>query len=238
MSNTGGRTFYGQTSMGKGWVANPVLAVQADFIERRLHGLPAGRVLDLGCGHGSNTRVLFGDRPDLEVVGLDLSEKAVTDYLGERPGLVGDAEHLPFAAGAFDLVVSDDVVEHLVDTDSYAREIHRILKPGGHLTLSTPNLAAWFNRISLLFGVQPAYTEVSFEKVFGRPGSDIVGHLRLFTCTSVVQFLEHHGFEVLEVRSAPFGSLPPLARQLDRVAARLPKIGANTVVLARTRTSR
>ncbi len=237
MSNKSSTRFYGQISMGEGWVANPVLEVQAGFIERRLGGLPSGRILDLGCGHGSNSRVLFGDRPDLDVIGLDVSAKAVTGYLEVRPGLVGDAEHLPFTSDSFDLVVSDDVVEHLVDTDGYAREIHRVLKPGGHLALSTPNLAAWFNRISLLVGLQPAYSEVSFEKVFGRPGSDIVGHLRLFTCTSVVQFLEYHGFDVIEVRSAPFGALPTPARQIDKVAAKLPKLGANTVVLARARIS-
>jgi SAM-dependent methyltransferase len=235
LSNKSSTTFYGQTAMGEGWVTNPVLQVQAGLIERRLGGLPSGRILDLGCGHGSNSRVLFGGRQDLDVIGLDVSAKAVAGYLEVRPGLVGDAEHLPFASDSFDLVVSDDVVEHLVDTDGYAREIHRVLKPGGHLALSTPNLAAWFNRISLLMGVQPAYSEVSFEKVFGRPGSDIVGHLRLFTCKSVVQFLEYHGFEVLEVRSAPFGALPTPARQIDKVAAKLPKLGANTVVLARAR---
>ena len=237
MSNKSSTEFYGQTSMGEGWVTNPVLTVQSELIERRLGGLPTGRVLDLGCGHGSNSRVLFADRPDLDVVGLDVSAKAIAGYLEVRPGLVGDAEHLPFASASFDLVVSDDVIEHLVDTDSYAREIHRVLRPGGHLALSTPNLAAWFNRISLVMGVQPAYSEVSFEKVFGRPGSDIVGHLRLFTCKAVVQFLEYHRFDVLEVRSAPFGALPTPARQIDRIAARVPKLGANTVVLARSRPS-
>lgn len=65
-----------------------------------------------------------------------------------------DAQRLPFPDGAFDVVVSDDLIEHLVETDSYAREIHRVLTPTGWLFLSTPNLAAWFNRLGLFAGVQ------------------------------------------------------------------------------------
>lgn len=238
MSNERSSNFYAGTSMGAGWEANPVLDLQAAFIDQHLpdlRGRAGGRVLDLGCGHGANTSKLFGDRPDLDVVGLDISPKAIAAYSKVRPGLLADAEHLPFATDSFDLVVSDDVVEHLVDTDGYAKEIHRVLRPGGYLTLSTPNLAAWFNRIALLMGVQPAYSEVSFEKVFGRPGSDLVGHLRLFTGKSIVQFLEHHRFEVLAVRAAPFGSLPTPARQIDRLVARAPRLGAITVVMARAK---
>ena len=106
------------------------------------------------------------------------------------------------------------------------------------LLLSTPNLAAWFNRIALLVGVQPAYTEVSFEKVFGRPGDDIVGHLRLFTGASIRQFLEHHGFDILEVRGARFAAIPSRARPIDALAARFPKLAGNTVIVARRRDNR
>jgi hypothetical protein len=57
----------------------------------------------------------------------------------------------------------------------------RVLRPGGVLLLSTPNLAAWFNRSLVLLGVQPVFSEVSLRRVYGRPGREVAGHLRLFT---------------------------------------------------------
>lgn len=47
--------------------------------------------------------------------------------------------------------------------------------------LSTPNLAAWYNRALLLAGVQPVFSEVSLRAIHGRPGTEVVGHLRLYT---------------------------------------------------------
>jgi SAM-dependent methyltransferase len=222
--------------MGAGFVDNPVIQVQgrqlslaAPTHSRQL------RVLDLGCGAGTPTKLLMQDESKYHVTGADLSEQALVSYVADtqRGGVQLDAQHLPFADASFDVVVSDDVIEHLVDTDSYAREIRRVLDRQGWLFLSTPNLAAWFNRIGLLFGLQPAFSEVSFEKVFGRPGDDIVGHLRLFTSRSTRQFLGHHGFEIMDVRGARFEALPKLVRPIDRLFAHLPTLAGNTVVAAR-----
>ena len=74
-----------------------------------------------------------------------------------------------------------ELIEHLVDTDSALDEAWRVLKPGGWLLLSTPNLAAWYNRGLLALGVQPVFSEVSLRGVFGRPGTVVAGHLHMFT---------------------------------------------------------
>jgi SAM-dependent methyltransferase len=234
------KEFYGTTAMGRGFERNPVLGPQREQISRFVAPSPSKiSVLDLGCGAGTTTSQLFGDQPErFRIVGADVSLQALAQYhdTTRRPGVRLDAQHLPFADKSFDVVVSDDVVEHLVDTDEYAREIHRVLVPNGLLLLTTPNLAAWFNRLALLAGYQPAFTEVSFERVFGRPGDDIVGHLRLFTSRSIEQFLVHHGFSILETRGARFDALPRRLQPLDALMARFPRFSGNTVIAARRAT--
>jgi SAM-dependent methyltransferase len=233
---SGGRTFYDTTSMGEFFEHNPVLVVQADQLVRHVdsHVGRAPVVLDLGCGAGTTTKALFGSRPGARVVGGDVSLQALgryTDRTG-NPGLQLDGQALPFPDQTFDVVVADDVIEHLVDTDAFAREVRRVLRPGGRLLLSTPNLAAWFNRIALVLGLQPAFSEVSFEGIFGRPGDDVVGHLRLFTTRALLEFLGHHGYDVVDVRGAAFAGVQRPLRPLDRALARAPKLAGNAVVVA------
>jgi SAM-dependent methyltransferase len=231
------RAFYARTVMGASFTDNPVIAVQGRQLSLAKTDEGPLRVLDLGCGAGTPTKLLMADRSKYQVTGADLSEHALRSYVSDtgRSGVQLDAQNLPFASESFDLVVSDDVIEHLVDTDSYAREISRVLSRGGWLFLSTPNLAAWFNRIALALGVQPAFSEVSFEKVFGRPGYDLVGHLRLFTSRSIREFLDYHGFEIIEVRGARFEALPRFIRPIDGLLARLPSLAGNSVIAARKR---
>ncbi len=83
----------------------------------------------------------------------------------------GELEHggLPLADGCADAVLFSEILEHLVDPDQALDELRRVLRPGGHLMLSTPNLAAWYNRALLLAGVQPVFSEVSLRGSTGVP---------------------------------------------------------------------
>jgi len=70
---------------------------------------------------------------------------------------------------SIDLITALEVIEHLVNTDHVLREVYRVLKKGGHFLITTPNLAGWINRITILFGYQPYNTEVSTEILAGAP---------------------------------------------------------------------
>jgi SAM-dependent methyltransferase len=112
--------------------------------------LPAdARVLDVGCGTGANGPVLAG--AERFTVGLDASALPLgLGRTGERTHgarVRADAGRLPFAGGSFDLVTALDVLEHLDDDAAAARELHRVLRPGGALVVFVPALR-------LLWGLQ------------------------------------------------------------------------------------
>lgn len=117
------------------------------------------RVLDVGCSSG-----YLAERMQLRgatVIGLDVDEHAAT--LARRfceEVYVGDVEtmELPFDAGSFDVVVCGDVIEHLRDPLTFLERVRPFLRPGGRLLVSTPNIANWAMRLSLLFG-RFRYTE-------------------------------------------------------------------------------
>jgi SAM-dependent methyltransferase len=193
-------------------------------------------VLDVGAGDGwLASRVRERLQPARVLVSdLSLAACKVAASRG-LPAVVTSTDRgcLPFADRSFDLVIMSEVIEHVVDTDAAIDEASRVLRPGGHLVVSTPNLAAWFNRALLLLGVQPVFSEVSRRKVYGRPGSEVAGHLQLFTLGALRGFVADHGFTIERVRGAGYHDVPRLFRPFDRAVARWPSAAAILLVLAR-----
>ena len=102
-----------------------------------------GRVLDAGCG-GGGMPLSLAEHAD-EVVGIDPIDRfsEAGSRLARERGLTrlhflqADGMALPFAAAAFDLVLSHAVIEHVSDAALYLRECRRVLKKNGHVFLST-----------------------------------------------------------------------------------------------------
>ncbi|MEW2388545.1 class I SAM-dependent methyltransferase [Streptomyces venezuelae] len=193
-------------------------------------------VLDIGCGDGTAAATAAPLLAGHRVVGVDWSQDALRRAHARLPYVVrGELTDggLPFADGAADAVLFSEVVEHLVDPDSALDELRRVLRPGGHLMLSTPNLAAWYNRGLLLAGVQPVFSEVSLRGIHGRPGKEVVGHLRLYTARALREFVAASGFEVVRLSGAPFHGVPRPLRALDRLACAVPSAASILLLHAR-----
>jgi SAM-dependent methyltransferase/uncharacterized protein YbaR (Trm112 family) len=203
---------------------------QADTASRRL------RILDIGCGDGAATALLAHQAAGHTVIGTDWSQMALARARSRGLTLLRASIDgaLPFMDGVFDVIVLSEIIEHLVDPDDALDEAIRVLRPGGSLFLSTPNLAAWFNRVLLLAGVQPVFTEVSLRRIYGRPGTEVVGHLRVFTLAALRGLLRGHGLDIVAVRGATFHATPRLLRPLDRLFQHVPTLAADLIVHARS----
>jgi SAM-dependent methyltransferase len=199
---------------------------------------PAARgtrtILDIGCGDGTAAATAAPFLAGHRLVGVDWSQDALDRARTRLPYAVrGELGGLPFRTGSADAVLFSEVVEHLVDPDAALDEIRRVLRPGGHLMLSTPNLAAWYNRALLLAGVQPVFSEVSLRGIHGRPGREVVGHLRLYTARALREFVTAAGFEVVRLTGAPFHGVPRPLRPLDRLACARPALASILLLHAR-----
>jgi SAM-dependent methyltransferase len=201
-------------------------------------GAPAATVLDIGCGDGSAAATAADALTGHRLIGVDWSQDALRRAATRIPCAVrGELTDggLPFASATADAVLFSEVVEHLVDPDAALDELRRVLRPGGHLMLSTPNLAAWYNRGLLLAGVQPVFSEVSMRRIHGRPGTQVVGHLRLYTARALRGFLTASGFDVVRIAGAPYHDVPRPLRPLDRAACHVPSLASILLAHARRR---
>ena len=149
-------------------------------------------------------------------------------------------ERFPWPTETFDLVIASEVLEHLLDPDHALEEVHRVLRRGGIFLVTTPNLASWFNRLMLLSGRQPIYTETGTEWVFGRAPfvqpSRPVGHLQVMTLPGLIGLLVHHRFSVEGVRGVGVdeAELPgKVLRHVDSLFARFPSLSAGLMVACR-----
>jgi hypothetical protein len=131
-------------------------------------------------------------------------------------------------------VLAGEILEHMVDTEGFLREIHRTLASRGALVLSTPNIFWPKNRVRLLAGRYPDALEYR-----SRFGTDF-GHVRIFGPDQLREVLGDTGFvdvAVLGNRIGPISTLAsspaPVARALDRLADRYPSGSETLIAFAR-----
>ena len=145
---------------------------------------------------------------------------------------------IPFPDDTFEVVVCGEVIEHVIDTDTLLVEIHRVLAPHGRLILTTPNLAYAPNRLLLLLGIQPLFTETSLRTNLGRglkalgQGNQTEGHLKIFTGPAMRDILRRTNFEIVSFQGYSWIA-PGISGRIDKLLSRLPDFAAGFVVEAR-----
>lgn len=182
---------------------------------------PSSECLEVGCGPGSTVGT-WAQSHARSYIGTDVSqaavEKARSQGLDAR--LIDDATELPFADASFDTVFCFEVLEHLFDPAAAVTEIRRILREGGSVVVTVPNVSYWRRRVEMLVGRwNPVGDDFSIERPWRDP------HIRFFNPASLRRMLDDAGFADVEIggnRGRLLGHLPYLAHVLpDRGTSRL-----------------
>ncbi len=105
------------------------------------------KLLDAGCGTGWFNA--YACNRNADVVSLDLGENLLkkVEEKCDSTRVVGSVLELPFSDNTFDYVVSSEVIEHVPTPLNAITEMHRVLKPGGQLIITTPSKRWYFSLI-------------------------------------------------------------------------------------------
>lgn len=181
----------------------------------RPYARPGSRLLDLACWDGESTEYYGRELGLTDLHGFDFFDEPIA-RARERGVIVakGDMEKeaFPYPDAHFDIVVANQIFEHLKQIYLPLSELHRVLKPGGIAVFSVPNLASLHCRLQLLLGRQPSTIKL-FE-----------AHVRGFTPSALRPFLAHNGlFSVRAFTGSGWYPFPPavsepLARLLPGLA--------------------
>ncbi|MFP4521870.1 MAG: class I SAM-dependent methyltransferase [Fibrobacterota bacterium] len=138
------------------------------------------KVLEIGCGFGSNLRLIKADREDAECTALDNSPVAIEKISEEIPDAVtADCCATGLPDNTYDLIYSSGLMEHFRDETPLIRESRRILKEGGILLTFVPGKISLWQLYRLLHfgnwkhGYEKSYTASSLKNIFTENGFEI-----------------------------------------------------------------
>ena len=157
---------------------------------------PGQHVLDLGCGTGTLAMMAKQAQPSAEVSGLDADSDMlkVANYKKNQAKLnvkfdVGFTNDLPYPDASFDRVLSSIMIHHLKtpDKEKTAREVYRVLKPGGQLhIIDFGKPVTWYGKMlgPLLHKFEEANDNIDgrLPEIFGAPGlkTQVLGNFWTF----------------------------------------------------------
>jgi SAM-dependent methyltransferase len=186
---------------------------------RRFVDLDDAAILDVGCGIGTYVRAFraFSD----DVHGLEVEPERVAEASLELPNIVlGVGEALPFPDDRFDLVFSNEVIEHVADDRATAAEMVRVTKPGGAIVAFAPNRLYPFETHGAYIRGRYVFGNVPFVNWLPDPlRHRFAPHVRAYTLRGIRRLFEgqpvrvvHHrviyaGFDNMSARHRRLGSV-------------------------------
>jgi ubiquinone/menaquinone biosynthesis C-methylase UbiE len=169
----------------------------------RSYVTPQIQVMDLGCGRGGVVELFWRDVK--LAAGLDPDAPSLAEHSASGlPVIRGRGEQLPFVDQSFDLVVCLWVLEHVESPEAVLREVHRVLRPGGHFVFLTPNLRNPLLLLNRLAKALPQLQRRIVPRVYGRIEADTFRvRYRANTERTLRAQAARCGLDVAELRVVP-----------------------------------
>ena len=174
-------------------------AIVKDFLFR---SMPFSKVLDIGAGNGADlmTSKQINNRATLYAIDYykpnlkSLKDKGIKSF-----NINIECEKIPLPNSSIDIVIANQIFEHIKEIFWVWHEISRVLKKEGNLIIGAPNLASLHNRLLLFLDKQPTCIQ-SFS-----------AHIRGYTLADIIQFQEKcwGGYKLLDFKGANFYPFPP-----------------------------
>jgi SAM-dependent methyltransferase len=210
----------------RGWAVSPDAGEYLDTHQTRLvktlaitpPGGPEDRILEMGAylqvtpalrsklGYGEVRGCYYGPAGRID-------HRTVTSAEGET--FTCDIDHFdaekdrfPYPDEYFSTVICGELIEHLFEDPMHLMgEVNRILKPGGHLVLTTPNIAALRGISAILQGYHPGFFHAYIQPAEGSDEVD-ARHNREYTAREIHKLLENSGFAVALLETGEFRDVP------------------------------
>lgn len=182
------------------------------------------KILDVGCSNGEMTLALLkGVVANNEIYGLDFEKKRSGGKI-KYSAIDLEKGKFPYKDNYFDVVYSNQVIEHLLNKDLLLSESYRVLKPGGLFIVSTENIASVDNIVSLVLGQEPvcqhtgykyhtnSFLSGYFMHEMDKKVGNTFGHKNVCSYYGLQRLVTLSGFKKLSIRS--FGNLVGLLELL------------------------
>ena len=164
-------------------------------------------ILEIGCNEGKNLQAIKESYPEAECHGVDIIPDAIEKAYSNFPKgyfYTFDIENPPYyfeniEKEHFDYILLLDVLEHCVQPQKVLEYIKKVLKPGGSIFITIPNLTHWSVILNLIIYGNFTYTETGLLDY---------DHKHLFTVKSIIQNLEATGFKIDKLFNVKIDNIP------------------------------
>jgi len=202
-----------------------------DMILRGAGDRACGAILENGCGVGMYVEHLSPSGG--QVFGLEYDFERALDAGKRSPGIINAAgEDLPYPDAVFDLVLSHEVLEHVMDDKRAVREMVRVLKPGGRAVVFAPNRGYPFETHGVFWRGKYYFGNKPFDNYLPRAWRDrLAPHVRVYSSSDLaglfnglpVRIIEHTViFGAYDNLIGRFGSIGRVLRSLLQALEQTP----------------